>query len=89
MQRGPSSLRPSRPPAGPPEPGRGDTGGGVGQAEILALKAWKECRDAAEALDPAKLADGIDAEERDTMRRECREARDHLGRILEALGEAV
>ena len=60
-----------------------EEGGSVGV--LLALSAWKECREALIALDPEFLADGIDEAERENMLRECGQALEALARLMEAL----
>ena len=52
---------------------------------ILALSAWKECHEATTSLDPGIIADGIDAEERSRMRRECEEAKTAIERLLSVI----
>ncbi len=52
---------------------------------ILALSAWKECHEATTSLDPGIIADGIDAEERARMRRECEEAKTAIEKLLKVI----
>ena len=52
---------------------------------ILALSAWKECKEATCAMTPKILADGIDDGERMRMRRECEEARVAIDRLLSVI----
>ena len=52
---------------------------------IIALSAWKECKEATCAMTPEILADGIDAEERRRMRLECEEAKTAIERLLSVI----
>jgi tetrahydromethanopterin S-methyltransferase subunit A len=68
-RRDPSGTKPSSAPA------QKDAGAPDKNALIVALlKAWKEGRDATEAIDPLVFADGISMEERIRIIKELTEA---------------
>lgn len=53
----------------------------------LALRAWKESKEAVQALDPAIIADGIDREEMERIDQEAGEAIASLEQIREHIRE--